>query len=390
MFCRVISFAALVAVVVADGHWNYEHQDYWKQINLQCAGKRQSPINVMSICTSPNVTMLDENLWIEPTGYANAISPEHFELANNGHSAQLTLKLSDAVNSWAPKVKGSGVENNEYQFNQLHFHWNEHDDDKGSEHALDGRRYALEMHLVHFNTKYTDMFHAGDKSDGLVVLAVMFDVEERDNPAFDVITDQLPKVEFFKDKTNLTAPLQLSKLLPRNFETFYKYTGSLTTPPCSEAVIWIIFPDVLKIGRNQLQRFRDLDSEAITKLSVVRNLQALGDRKIFISSDQHCPEEIQRQKFQEAQRTANSVVQSSSPGHKVTQPLTSPLPPRAQGGAEHNAQPSRPLDSQSTIERPTQSLLSLLFPFTSSFLTRSQSAESAPSLLSLSNWLKFF
>lgn len=144
MLLQALSLAFL-AMALAEDHWNYEHQDYWARYSAKCAGKRQSPINVMSVCSGPTTTKLDEQLWLEQSGYVRKIAADHFQLANNGHSAQLTLKLSDAVNKWAPKIKGSGVEDNEYQFNQLHFHWNKNDDIDGSEHAIDGQRYALEM-----------------------------------------------------------------------------------------------------------------------------------------------------------------------------------------------------------------------------------------------------
>lgn len=138
------------------------------------------------------------------------------------------------------------------------------------------------------------MFHAGDKANGLVVLAVLFETQGYENPAFDVITDSLSKIPHYQQLTNITEPIQLSRFLPRSFETFYKYTGSLTTPPCSESVIWIIFPEILKIGRNQLQKFRNLDGPEVHKLNIIRDLQELGERQVLISADGHCPAEINK------------------------------------------------------------------------------------------------
>lgn len=172
-------------------------------------------------------------------------------MINNGHAAQLTLTASDKISDQVPKVSGTGMDGDTFQFNQLHFHWHATDDRQGSEHAIDGHRTALEMHMVHFNTKYGDMATAASKEDGLAVLGVLFDVEERDNPGLKFLTDRLPAITKEGVATNITQPVRLAKLLPKDFEVFYRYRGSLTTPPCSESVNWIVFPDVLKVRQNQ-------------------------------------------------------------------------------------------------------------------------------------------
>lgn len=77
-------------------------------------------------------------------GYDDPLDGSAFTLANNGHTAQLTLDESSVDRKIIPCAKLS--DGNTYQFQQLHFHWHDNDTE-GSEHAIDGRRTALEVRL---------------------------------------------------------------------------------------------------------------------------------------------------------------------------------------------------------------------------------------------------
>ncbi|CAH1972883.1 unnamed protein product [Acanthoscelides obtectus] len=85
---------------------------------------------------------------------------------NNGFTA--TLRFSDKEHM--PYLKGGPLHEDEYEFEQLHFHWSE-DDHSGCEHIFEGRKYSMEAHVVHFNKKYKDFQEAHDKHDGLAVVA---------------------------------------------------------------------------------------------------------------------------------------------------------------------------------------------------------------------------
>nr|AYD38862.1 carbonic anhydrase 2 [Mytilus edulis] len=60
-----------------------------------------------------------------------------------------------------------------YRLEQFHFHWGA-DDNKGSEHTINGKMYAAELHLVHYNTKYANFGEAVDKPDGLAVFGIFY------------------------------------------------------------------------------------------------------------------------------------------------------------------------------------------------------------------------
>lgn len=97
------------------------------------------------------------------------------------------------------------------------------------------------MHLVHWNTKYENFKEAGTKSDGLVVLAVLFHADVNENPLLNPLVDRLVDIIEFGSTVDLENDyFTLFSLLPPSYQVFYKYKGSLTTPPCSEVVTWLV------------------------------------------------------------------------------------------------------------------------------------------------------
>ena len=160
-----------------------------------------------------------------------------------------------------------------------------------------------------------------------MVLGVLFDVQDQDNPAFAPITNSLKNIVHETTNTNITGAIRLAKLLPKNFEVFYKYRGSLTTPPCSENVIWIVFPEVLKIGRKQLEQFRGLENTELHHLSVARKLQDLGDRKIYVSDDDHCEDRLAAYAALDVSTTTSTTSRPQSPEVRLEQPSSNQAKP---------------------------------------------------------------
>merc|ERR1719402_1440042 len=108
----------------------------------------------------------------------NVLNFKHYDtkaynmtLLNNGHSAKLTLNAKDM-----PTITGGGLpEAHVFQFAQLHFHWGSKSS-QGSEHVINGRAFPIEMHLVHYNTKFGNIGAAvaSGHPDALAVVGVMF------------------------------------------------------------------------------------------------------------------------------------------------------------------------------------------------------------------------
>ncbi len=150
-----------------------------------------------------------------------------------------------------PSISG-GELNGEYIFHQLHFHWG-HDDTRGSEHVIDNIRYEAELHIVHYNSKYSSFDEASGYPDGLAVLAVMIEPSKWDHIAF-------RHIEHFEQIIHpdghpvspLSRPISLNDLLPDETDSFYRYVGSLTTPSCNEAVIWTVFDTPISLSQRQV------------------------------------------------------------------------------------------------------------------------------------------
>lgn len=199
-------------------HWTYsgeEGPDSWGKLapeySLCGSGKNQSPIDLSG--------MIDAKLPAIKFAYTAAAT----EILNNGHTVQANFAPGNTLS----------VAGHEFQLKQVHFH-------SPSENLLSGKSFPMEAHLVH-----------ADKDGNLAVVAVMFK-EGKDNPAIAKLWSQMPaKVG---DKAALTAKLQAAELLPKNRD-YFRFNGSLTTPPCSEGVMWLVMKAPVSIAEAQVEEF---------------------------------------------------------------------------------------------------------------------------------------
>jgi len=125
---------------------------------------------------------------------------------------------------------------NTYQLKQFHFH-------SPSENLIDGKSYPLEGHLVH-----------SDDKGNLAVIGVMFNVGEA-NPVLSAAWAVMP--EKADGKNPLSAPVNAAGLLPSD-QDYYRFNGSLTTPPCSEGVTWIVMKQAMTASQAQIDQFSKL------------------------------------------------------------------------------------------------------------------------------------
>uniref|UniRef100_A0A0L8I5X5 Carbonic anhydrase n=1 Tax=Octopus bimaculoides TaxID=37653 RepID=A0A0L8I5X5_OCTBM len=209
----------------------------WSSKNNTCDKSFQSPIDIIS---SEATNKRFPPFHMEHYSTAADGAP----IVNNGHTVEAHL-----IQSPAPTLSGGGL-SGIYTALQFHFHWGS-SDNYGSEHFLDGNSFPMEMHIVHYSQKYPNISEALTKKNGLAVLAIFFEVTNCNNTEFQCIIRKLPRIRNPGNESHLYC--NLLKLLPKNVDQFYRYSGSLTTPPCSESVVWTVYPEAVKISSWQVR-----------------------------------------------------------------------------------------------------------------------------------------
>ncbi|XP_016360397.1 carbonic anhydrase 9-like [Sinocyclocheilus anshuiensis] len=217
-------------------HWGYHDQDAWLSAFEHCSGKAQSPINIDThkVFYEPNLPP------IKLEGYDLAGSPA-LTLINNGHTLQLSLPSSMRIMRGCDHV---------YVAAQLHFHWGT-TEVPGSEHTIDHVHFPAEIHVVHYNSRYANLAEAASKADGLAVLGGFIGIGLHDNDNYEKILSALTDISIEESDTEIPG-FNVRHLLPDSLDRFYRYSGSLTTPPCFQTVSWTLFNDSIRVSRRQI------------------------------------------------------------------------------------------------------------------------------------------
>ncbi|KAG8455893.1 hypothetical protein GDO86_001911 [Hymenochirus boettgeri] len=287
-----IHFFSLPLVVQGSGGgvWCYSAQssscgpDHWKDINHNCGGENQSPINI-EMSKVKRDSLLGDIIF---QGY-NQSPPGPWKLMNDGHS--VLLSLSGEVNQRHLNISGAGLPST-YQALQFHFHWGSSTKD-GSEHLLNGKQYPMELHIVHMNAKYKNIAEAKKDTQGLAVLGFFFTVSDTDNHNYDMLVAAMKNLSLEGEYVELPSTFPMETLLPphNKLSRYYRYQGSLTTPDCSEAVVWTVFEDPISISQRQLKILTETahftaHGEALVKMSNnFRPPQPLKKRKVWASRE---------------------------------------------------------------------------------------------------------
>lgn len=219
------------------GHWGELDSTY-----VECStGQKQSPINMVT----EKIKSTDKrNEKVVPIEFY--LQPMEVGFINNGHTIQIT-----GINSHNTMT----VDGKSYRFKQIHFH-------HPGEHQFNLSAYPIEIHFV----------HQTDDGSEYAVLAVMVK-PGKENLELKKLWDIFPDV---KTDTQIKVASQIDprELLPNNIRS-YRYNGSLTTPPCSEKVHWVILKKAVEWSQEQI----DLFAKAFPNNS--RPIQYLNDRPIL-------------------------------------------------------------------------------------------------------------
>lgn len=259
----------------ADETYEYSEQCEWGENFPECTGDSQSPIEL----SCKDATEFNEVPPMKFHGYSRTIPGESLILQNTGHSITLTICPHYSLK---PKVDG-GFLPGVFNFYSLHFHWGS-TDRQGSEHTLNDKRFSLEMHMIHKNDKYCSYQEASNQKDGLLVIAVLFKRAKdiKYSPLFNIV-DRIEDVLNFGNQTHFDEGFSLASLFPVRKSRYYTYQGSMSAPPCSETVTWVVFSQYLPISCPELMEFRKLkDCKGEPLVDNYRRTQPLGDRIVVM------------------------------------------------------------------------------------------------------------
>lgn len=205
-------------------HWTYFGETgpkYWGELSSEFSlcqtGKNQSPINLKMQQAVGTTSLPGFDVYYRETA---------LKMINNGHTVQVNIPLGSYIE----------IDGRRFELLQYHFH-------TPSEHQRDGFNYPMEMHLVH-----------KDADGNLAVIGVLFQ-EGEENPDLAQILSVLPQTE---GKVDIHEWIKIhpAAFFPAD-KKFYKYSGSLTTPPCSEGVYWMVFKNPVQASVMQLKKMHD-------------------------------------------------------------------------------------------------------------------------------------
>ncbi|XP_012657308.1 carbonic anhydrase 12 isoform X3 [Otolemur garnettii] len=179
-----------------------------------------------------------------------------------------------------------------YSATQLHLHWGNPTNPLGSEHTVGGRHFAAELHIVHYNSDlYPNASAASDQSEGLAVLAVLIEMGSF-HPSYDKIFSHLQHVKYKGQEVSVPG-FNIEELLPERLAEYYRYKGSLTTPPCYPTVTWTVFRNPVQISQEQLMALETAlyctgldDPSPREMIDNFRHVQKFDERLVYISFQQ--------------------------------------------------------------------------------------------------------
>lgn len=202
-------------------HWTYEGESgpaNWHKINSDWAkcstGNRQSPIDIR------------DGMKVDLEQIAFDYRPSGFSVTDNGHTVQVAVGPGNYLS----------VAGRTYELQQFHFH-------RPAEERVNGKGFEMVVHLVH-----------RDVEGKLAVLALLLE-RGKPQPTIQTVWNNLPLEK--GDTATPSIVLDPNDLLPQRRD-YYTFMGSLTTPPCTEGVLWLVMKEPVQASPSQMALFSRL------------------------------------------------------------------------------------------------------------------------------------
>lgn len=211
-----------------------------------CAtGEKQSPINIESADCLESFGRHNFRRNRRLPRLKTRYKTVSYDAVDNGHTVQVNF----------PEGSFMKVRNKRFELLQFHYH-------TGSEHTIDGEQFPLELHLVHKT-----------KSGKLGVVGVMVEAGAA-NDTLATVLENLPDPG--STRTESEVQINATGILPDSL-AYYKYSGSLTTPPCTEGVKWHVLSTPITASQEQLDAFQNIYGDTF------RPVQPLNGRRVRFS-----------------------------------------------------------------------------------------------------------
>ncbi|CAO2206997.1 unnamed protein product [Urochloa humidicola] len=233
-------------------HGDKNGPEHWGEIKAEWAacgaGNMQSPIDLSH----------DRVSLVRGLGYLeHSYRPAQASIVNLGH--EIMVKFEGNAGSLV--INGTA-----YDLKQLHWH-------SPAEHTVDGRRYDLELHLVHQT--------ADNKT---AVIAILYEIGHGHDPLLHQLEPFIRRIADMRDREERVGMVD-PRVARGRASVYYRYTGSLTAPPCTEGVIWTIIKRVHTVSKHQLELLREAVHDGMEENA--RPLQEVNNRDISLFRPRH-------------------------------------------------------------------------------------------------------
>jgi len=238
-------------------------------------GKRQSPINIEVGAAVEDSTLSPVTFKYSPPWELHPqlnYTPQPTTVQNMGHGFEI-----DVPASMQARIYRGPLGDTEYRLCKVGCHWGT------SEHSVDGTFASGELHLLHYNLKYSSMKEALEHEDGMAVVAILLtQTDTAHNHQLEQVADVLPLMKLRGQKMETPTPISFKGLLPSS-PSYYTYKGSLTTPDFREVVEWIVMEEHIPVSSRCIAAMKSLRYGGASDRSVSRNTRPVaptGDRVV--------------------------------------------------------------------------------------------------------------